>query len=232
MLTFENLWKAEHLRRAVADINSQHAMLKEGMALQHKQLRTLSEKMRESLQSQLQGTDQQVHEVRVQLLSMRDEAHSVPPALVQETNKRLQACETRVFAVEKISQERVSAAEEATLSTFRELRREQERMDESMRLLSQQVRAEQEHLTETRKDGRALIEASARELKTVKGDVDLRLKANEEKTLRVRELFEPQFRQIEAQVIANQRAQVNLVCLGADFVVFFCFFSRWLARLA
>jgi hypothetical protein len=91
MLTFQNLCKAEHLGRAVTDINSQHAVLSEGVALQYTQLRTLSEKMRESLQSQLQGFDQQVHQVRVQLLSMRDAAHySGPTALVQETNKRLQ----------------------------------------------------------------------------------------------------------------------------------------------
>jgi len=155
----------------------------------------------------LQGTDQQVHELRVQMLGLRDEAQRASPALLQETSNRLSAVEKAVSTVEKAWETRVSAVESSTLSTFRDLREEHTRMDEAHAAFAQQVRAESARLSEAGKEVGVMIEAQARGLKAVQEDMVLRLKETQEKTLRVRELFEPQLRRIEAQLLAIQRAQ-------------------------
>jgi len=167
---------AQHQRTAATEINGKHAVLKEDVQAKLAQQRALSGEIRESLQSMLQGTDQQVHELRVQMLGLRDEAQRASPALLQETSNRLSTVEKAVSTVEKAWETRVSAVESSTLSTFRDLREEHTRMDEAHAAFAQQVRAESARLSEAGKEVGVMIEAQARGLKAVQEDMVLRLK--------------------------------------------------------
>jgi hypothetical protein len=141
------------------------------------------------------------------VLDVIKDLHEGPEALFRDAQQRIDQCFAGVESLRETMEERCRGVEERTAGSVQELAGLLDTAQARAAMMQQQLRAEQARLDEADKALRGLFEMHARENKVWKDKTELRMQADHEMALRVREVFAGELRQIQSTMAEERRGQ-------------------------